>query len=75
MKIKVQAITPFTLRDFHKITNIVRKNAEKEGMLFKDDIFECDEEMAKYLTGKNERGNVVVKIIEVKPERSAKNGK
>ena len=69
MKIKVQVIEQFTLGRFDEITNIVRKNADKHGMLFKGDTFECTREMAEYLTGKNEKGKIVVKIIEVIPEK------
>jgi hypothetical protein len=32
--------------------------------LFVGDTFDCTEEMAKYLTGENDRGMVVVKITE-----------
>ena len=67
--IRVEAITQFTLAEFDKITNITRKNVDKQGMLFVGDTFECSKEMAEYLTGKNERGNVVVKVIEVIPEK------
>lgn len=68
MVIKVQVIRPFTLGRFNEITNIIRKNIEKDGMLFEGDIFECSQDLAEYLTGKNEKGDVVVKIIEVIPE-------
>ena len=67
--VKVEAITQFTLGRFNEITNLVRKSVEKEGMLFVGDTFECTKEMAEYLTGKNDRGNVVVKVIEVIPDK------
>ena len=70
--IRVETITQFTLVEFDKITNITRRNADKQGMLFVGDTFECSKEMAEYLTGKNERGNVVVKVIEVVPEKKSK---
>ena len=70
--IKVEAIKQFTLADYDKITNIQRKSVEKEGMLYVGDTFECSQEMAEYLTGKNERGNIVVKVIEVIPKTSKK---
>ena len=66
--IKVEAIKQFTLADYDKITNIQRKSVDTEGMLYVGDTFECTKELAEYLTGKNDRGNVVVKIIEVTPE-------
>lgn len=65
--IKVKVIEDFTLKDFNKLKNIVRTNKKVEGSLFKDDIFECDEEMAKYLTGGNALNKVVVEVIEVEP--------
>lgn len=67
--IKCETIVQFTLNDFKKLKNIVRKNKDKdeEGKLFVEDTFECDTEMAKYLTGDNENKKVVVKIIEVIP--------
>lgn len=69
MKIKCEAIIEFTLSKFNEITNIIRKNASKEGMLYKGDIFECTKEMAKYLTGENDKKRVVVRIIEVIPKK------
>ena len=67
--VKVEAIKQFTLGKFDEITNIVRKSADTKGMLYVGDTFECTQEMAEYLTGKNDRGNVVVKIVEVIPEK------
>ena len=66
--IKVEVIKEFTLRDFDKLNNIVRKNKEEEGRLFVGDTFECTKEMAEYLTGNNPANEVVVKVIEVFPE-------
>ena len=66
--IKLEVIEPFTLGDYGKLKNIKRKNQEKEGYLFVGDTFECDEKMAKYLTGENDKKKVVTKIIEVIPE-------
>ena len=74
MKIRVEAITQFTLAKFDEINNLVRRNAEKQGMLFVGDTFECSKDMAEYLSGKNEKNNVVVKIIEVIPEKEKNNG-
>lgn len=65
--IKVKVIEDFTLKDFNKLKNIVRTKQNVEGSLFKDDIFECDEAMAKYLTGDNALNKVVVEVIEVEP--------
>lgn len=66
--IKVETIEKFNLKDFDKIKIIKRKNLDAKGTLYVGDIFECDENMAKYLTGNNVLGKTVVKIIEVEPE-------
>ena len=64
---KVKVIEEFTLKEFSKLKNIKRASHEKEGKLFKGDIFECDEEMAKYLLGDNPLGRPVVDLIEITP--------
>ena len=67
--IKVKAIQDFELKDFEKISNIQRAGGRnKEGWLYTGDKFECDEDMVKYLTGGNELGKTVVKVIEVEPK-------
>ena len=66
--IRVEVIEQFTLKDFYKLNNIKRKSIDVKGTLFIGDTFECDEDMVKYLTGNNEQGKVVVKVIEVVPE-------
>lgn len=65
--IRCEAIEQFTLKDFDKLSNIKRKSIEVKGTLFVGDTFECDEDMVKYLTGNNEQGKTVVKVIEVEP--------
>lgn len=67
--IKVRVIEDFTLQEFDKLKNIIRKRKEQEGKLFIGDIFECDEKMANYLTGNNSINRAVVKVIEVIPEK------
>lgn len=67
--VKVEVIEDFTLQEFHKIRNIIRKGKEQEGKLFIGDIFECDEKMTDYLTGNNSINRAVVKVIEVIPEK------
>ena len=67
---KCEVIERFTLSKFNELKNVVRKegrNSERYGELFIGDTFECDENMAKYLTGKNDKNKVVAKIIELKP--------
>ena len=67
--IKVKVIEDFTLQEFDKLKNIIRKGKEQEGKLFIGDIFECNEKMADYLTGNNSINRAVVKVIEVIPEK------
>ena len=67
--IKVQATSDFNFSSMDKIKNLKRARIEKENYIYKDDIFECDKEMYEYLTGKNEGGHIVVKIIEYKPSK------
>ena len=67
--VKCEVIEGFTLAKFNELKNIVRKGADTQGQLNIGDTFECDEEMAKYLTGGNSKGKVVVKVIEVIPEK------
>ena len=65
--IRVEVIEQFTLKDFYKLNNIKRKSIDVKGTLFIGDTFKCDEDMVKYLTGNNEQGKTVVKVIEVEP--------
>ena len=67
--IKCEVISRFDLRDFDKLKNIQRKSIDVKGSLFVGDIFECDKEMADYLLGENYLNKVVVKVIEVIPEK------
>lgn len=66
--IKCEAITDFTLNDFDELKNIVRIENDTYGKLFKGDTFECDEEMANYLSGANAKRKIVIKVIEVLPK-------
>lgn len=70
--IKVRVIKDFSLKEFAKIKNIERFSYDKVGELYKNDIFECDEKMARYLTGDNSKKEVVVEIIEIKIEKPKK---
>ena len=65
--VKCKVIEEFTLEKFDELKNIVRKSKEEKGRLFVGDIFECNEDMAKYLTGDNPINKVVVKVIEIIP--------
>lgn len=69
--IKVEVIKDFTLERFEELKNIIRNDPIKngEGYLYDGDTFECSEEMGKYLTGNNKKGETVIKILEVIPEK------
>lgn len=66
--IKVEVTEDFTLARFGELKNLVRKNKSEQGKLFKGDVFECDDEMAKYLSGDNSLKRPFVKVIEVLPK-------
>lgn len=66
--IKCEVIIDFTLQKFDELKNIKRKGKEEKGKLFVGDTFECNKEMAEYLTGKNKNNSIVVRVIEVIPE-------
>lgn len=66
--IKCETIKDFTLGKFGELQNIQRKRVDTYGKLYVGDIFECSEELAKYLMGNNTNGNIVIKIIEVIPK-------
>lgn len=67
--IKCEVIKEFTLERFDELYNIKRKSIETKGKLYVGDIFECKKDMADYLMGNNDRGQVVVKVIEVEPKK------
>ena len=62
----------FTLEKFDELRNIKRKNLDTYGRLYVGDEFECDEKMAKYLTGENDKKKVVVKILEIQEDKQEK---
>lgn len=68
-KIRMKATKNFTLKAFNEIESIERadKYRNEQGHLYSGDTFCCDIEMAKYLTGDNDNGNIVAEIIEVAP--------
>lgn len=66
--IKCEVIENFTLKDFDKLVELKRGTSKnKDGELYVADTFECEKEMAEYLTGKNALEKTVVKILEVEP--------
>lgn len=66
--VKVEVIENFHLGKYNELKNIQKKVQTGEGMLSVGDEFECTNEMAEYLTGKNSLGRAFVKIIEIIPE-------
>lgn len=68
--VKVIVLREFTLGKFNELKNLVRHNPDKneDGRLYEQDEFECDKEMAEYLTGNNAYKQEFVKIIEIIPE-------
>lgn len=71
--IRCRVIKDFNLNDFHKLVDLKRSGARDEyGKLYLRDTFKCENEMAKYLNGGNEKKEIVVKIIELKPDESKK---
>lgn len=73
--IKLKAKETFTLGQFKELKNLKRHNVNQnqDGWLYKDDEFECEENLAKYLL--NETGNpinrAVAEIIEYIPQKKA----
>lgn len=74
---KLIAIEDFNIKDFDKLKNIIRVANEKEGKIFKNDTFECDEKMAKYLTNEveNPAKRPVAKVIEKLEKKTTKKKK
>jgi hypothetical protein len=72
--IKVEVIEEFTLGEFKEIKNLVRYNSNKNeyGRLYLKDTFECDKNMADYLTKSNKLNRPFVKVIEVISQETAK---
>ena len=68
--VKLQATQDFTLEAYNQIKITKRANKEKNetGWVYANDELECNETMADYLTGGNDKKIVVAKIIEVIPE-------
>ena len=70
--IKVKALEGFTLKRFAEIKMVERKNEnDVDGHITKDDVFECPEDLAKYLTNEieNPAKKVLVEVIEIIPEQ------
>ena len=66
--VKVQAIIDFNYKNYTKIKDLQPANKIQEGKLFDGDIFNVEDDEAKYLTGENKNKIVAVKVLEVIPE-------
>ena len=66
--VKVQAIMDFTYKKYDKIQNLNSLDEIEKGKIFKEDIFEVEDDEALYLTGKNKDKIVAVKVLEIIPE-------
>lgn len=66
--VKVQAIIDFNYKNYTKIKDLQPINKIQEGKIFAGDIFNVEDDEAKYLTGENKNKIVAVKVIEVIPE-------
>lgn len=69
---KVQAIIDFTYSKYNKIENLKPVNKKEKGKIFNGDIFEVEDTEVKYLTGKNEKKLVAVKVLEETKEITKK---
>ena len=66
--VKVQAIIDFTYKNYDKIKELESAGEREQGKIFTGDIFNVEDDEAKYLTGKNKNEIVAVKVLEVMPE-------
>ena len=66
--VKVQAIIDFNYKNYNKIKDLQPTNKIQEGKIFAGDIFNVEDDEAKYLTGENENKIVAVEVLEVIPE-------
>ena len=63
--VKVEAIIDFLYSKFDKVKNLVRKDKEQDGKIFKGDIFEVDKKEADYLLGNNAKSLIAIKVLEI----------
>ena len=66
--VKVEAIIDFNYKNYNKIKDLQPTNKIQEGKIFAGDIFNVEDDEAKYLTGENKNKIVAVKVLEVIPE-------
>jgi len=67
--IKCKATEEFSLNRFNEIVNLVRYDNEKKekGMIYINDEFECQKDLADYLLGDNLLKRCVIQVLEVIP--------
>lgn len=67
--IKCKAIEEFSLNRFNEIVNLVRYNKAKndDKMIYANDEFECQKDLADYLLGDNPLHKCVIQVLEVFP--------
>lgn len=65
--VKVQAIIDFNYKNYNKIKDLQPANKIQKGKIFAGDIFNVEDDEAKYLTGENKNNIVAVKVLEVIP--------
>lgn len=72
--IKCEATDTFTLLKFKELKNLTRidKDNEKEGKIYKGDIFECNKDIAYYLLGNNDYKREFIRVLEIIPDKKAK---
>lgn len=65
--VKAEVIETFTFKDYAKL-EIITKRGNKPNEFQKGDVFICDDETAKYLSGKNPLNKKVINVFEIIPE-------
>ena len=65
--VKVQAIIDINYKNYDKIKDLQPTNKIQEGKIFAGDIFNVEDDEAKYRTGENKNKIVAVKVLEVIP--------
>jgi hypothetical protein len=69
--IKVKVIEDFYFGRYAELKNIVRLHDRgMENYFCKGDTFECEQDIADYLTNGNEKGRAFIEIVEIIPEKS-----
>ena len=66
--VKVQAIIDFNYKNYNKIKDLQPANKIQEGKIFAGDIFNVEDDEAKYLTNEIRRNKEVIKWQDQKQE-------